>query len=61
VRRCSGFHLVGTELSEERKGAQAQPFEHVTAGTGGRRSGSTAAKALIQARDCCSVSARPRA
>src|SRR5260370_29551964 len=32
----AGLQLVGTELSEERKGAQAEPFEHVTAGAGGR-------------------------
>src|SRR6266567_4991534 len=32
----AGLQLAGTELSEERKGAQAQPFEHVTAGAGGR-------------------------
>src|SRR6266702_8708865 len=32
----AGLQLVGTELSEERKGPQAQPFEHVTARAGGR-------------------------
>ena len=32
----AGLQLVWTELSEERKCAQAQPFEHVTACAGGR-------------------------
>lgn len=32
----AGLQLVATELSEERKGAQAQPFEQVAAGAGRR-------------------------
>src|SRR5262249_55132672 len=32
----AGLQLVRSEVSEERMGAQAQPFEHVTTGAGGR-------------------------
>ena len=32
----AGLQLVGTQLREEREGAQTQPFEHVAAGAGGR-------------------------
>src|ERR1039457_2838919 len=32
----AGLQLAGTEVSEERMGAQAQPLEHVRGGAGGR-------------------------